>query len=96
MVRADVAYLIGEMPAEHGVFDKPEETKRMVYVVVKSVGQAEMYNALNLGLVPTYVFELSDYSEYQGEKILEYNGIRYRVLRTYVKDMTIEITVVNP
>ena len=44
------------------------------------------------GVSPTYVFRLSDRREYQGEKILKYNGDRYRVVRTYVDGYAIEIT----
>ena len=93
MVRADVAWLIAEDPKAHGVFDPPAMEKRMVYVVVKSVGQNEMYAALSQGLQPTFVLELSDYSEYHGEKLVEYGGKLYRIIRTYVKDMTLEMTV---
>lgn len=93
MVRADVVYLIGEVPEAHGVFDLPAETKRMVYCTVRSVSRSEVYAAKSSGLDPQLVFVLSDYLEYDGEPQLEYQGRRYKVIRTYVNNQQIEITV---
>ena len=94
MMRQDALYLVAESPADHGVFDKPEETQRLVYCSVKSVGGQEYYRALENGLRPVFVFVLNDYAEYQGEKIAVYHDVRYRVVRTYVTaQQTIELTV---
>lgn len=93
MVHADVIYLVKETPANHGVFATRTEEQRMVYADIKSVGRNEFYKAKNAGIEPTYVFELSDYSEYGGEKLVIYDGKRYKVVRTYVSDMRIELTV---
>lgn len=95
MVKEDIAYLIAEDPGDHGVFEPVDTVKRMVYVTVKSVGQQETYNAISIGLTPTFVFVLTDYSEYQGEKYIEYHNTKYSIFRTYVKDMAIEITAVE-
>jgi hypothetical protein len=38
------------------------------------------------------VFTLADYAEYQGEKICEFEGQRYRVIRTYETGGAIELT----
>lgn len=93
MIRADVLYLISENPEAHGVFDAPATTRRMVYCTVSSVSRTEVYLAKGHGLDPEFVFELSDFAEYQGEKIVEYNGVLYDVIRTYVRSQSIEITV---
>ena len=95
MVKADVIKLIKESPAAHGVFDSTvTKTARTVYCTVRSVGRTEIYHALSAGLQPEYIFELAHFFEYQGEKLVEYRGIEYRVIRTYVTDTdTIEITV---
>lgn len=93
MVRADVVYLVSETPAARGVFEPVERTKRMVYCEVRSVGMSEVYEAKGHDLEPEYVFDLSDYAEYNGEKIVEYNGVLYDVFRTYVNGQKIEITV---
>lgn len=89
----DVISLVGETPAAHGVFDQTTEKPRQVYCTVKSVGMNEAYQAMSNGLHPQFVFVLSDYSDYDGEKIVLYNSVRYRVVRTYRNNQQIELTV---
>ena len=93
MIRQDVIDLIAETPAAHGIFDKPTETKRTVFCEVRSVGMTEYYRALEQDLHPEFVFVLTDYAEYANEKICEYHGKRYRIIRTYVDRQRIELTV---
>lgn len=94
MMRSDVIYLVAEDPAAHGIFDRPEETLRMVYCAVKSVGLQEYYRALEQDLHPTFVFVLRDYAEYKAEKVCVYNGKRYRIVRSYVTPQnSVELTV---
>lgn len=93
MMFRDVLTLIAEDPKAHGVTEKPKETGRTVYVTVRSVGMNEAYLALSNGLQPQFVFALSDFSDYAGEKICEYNGTRYRIVRTYRRNQGIELTV---
>lgn len=93
MFRADEIFLISENPSSHGVFDTITETKRSVFAEVRSVGYREFYEAKNAGINPEIIFVLSDWNEYDGEKVIEWDNRRYRVVRTYVTGMTIEITV---
>lgn len=93
MLFRDVISLISENPAAHGVFDTITETSRQVFCSVRSVGMTEAYTALSNGLNPQFVFVLSDYADYQGEKICSYNGTRYRIVRTYRNNQQIELTV---
>lgn len=93
MLFRDVITLISENPAAHGVFDTTSETSRQVFCSVRSVGMTEAYTALSNGLNPQFVFVLSDYADYQGEKICSYNGKRYRIVRTYRNNQQIELTV---
>ena len=93
MIRQDVLYLIAESPKAHGAFDAATETRRMVFCTVRSVGMNEFYRAQENAMHPTFVFTLADSAEYQGEKICEYNGTRYAVIRTYVDRQRIELTV---
>lgn len=93
MIFRDVITLISENPAAHGVFDTTSETSRQVFCSVRSVGMTEAYTALSNGLNPQFVFVLSDYEDYQGEKICSYNGTRYRIVRTYRNNQQIELTV---
>lgn len=92
MINCDVIYLIAESPEAHGIFSPPTETGRMVFCEVNSVSRYEFWRAKENGAYPEYVFRLSDRLEYQGEKLLTYNGNRYRVVRTYVDGYAIELT----
>ena len=91
MIRADVIYLIHT--ETHGVFEAPTEKKKRVYCEVRSVGMNEFYRAMEHGIEPTYVFTLADYADYDGEKLVEYHGKRYRVVRVYFDDHSVELTV---
>lgn len=93
MMFRDVLTLIGEQPKKRGVTDKPKETGRTVFCTVRSVGLNEAYQAMANGLQPQFVFVLSDFADYDGEKICEYNGKRYRIVRTYRNNQSIELTV---
>lgn len=94
MVRADVVTLLGEDPKAHGVFDAPELTEREVYCEVKSVSQTEAYQARATGLNPEYRLVLSHSFEYKGEKLCDFRGIRYSIIRTYVNESDgVELTV---
>ena len=93
MWRRGVLTLIGETPEAHGIFDSPTETERTVFCEIRSVGYQEFYRAMEQDLHPTFVFRLADYAEYQGEKICTYEGKRYRIIRTYIDNTAIELTV---
>lgn len=89
----NVLTLIGEEPVSHGIFDEIVETRRDVFCEVRSVGYQEYYRALAQDLHPTFIFRLADYAEYQNEKICEFDGKRYRIVRTYIDRYAIELTV---
>lgn len=93
MIRAGVITLISE--SAHGVFDSFTPTTTQVFAEIRSVRQSEFYSALNDGIQPQYTFVLTDYADYHDEKLIEYNGLPYDVVRTYtpVDGQTIEITV---
>lgn len=93
MTARDVIYLIEESPEAHGVFEAVTETPRKVYCEVRSVGMNELYAAQANGLHPSFVFKLNHKADYNGEKILTYKGSRYRIVRTYVNGISIELTV---
>lgn len=92
MKRYDVINLITESDSEHGVFENVTETPRQVFCEVRSVGRTEVYQAMAVGVNVSIVFVLSVDADYQGEKELTYNNVRYRVVRTYVHDDEIELT----
>lgn len=69
------------------------ETTRTVFCGVRSVGQQEFYQASATDFHPELKLILADYLDYQGERLVEYNGIRYRVIRTYRAGQELELTV---
>lgn len=77
----------------------PTSTARQVFCQVRSVSRSEFYQAAQNGLHPEYIFVLSDYREYLGEKLLTYRDWTgttrtYYVTRTYRPDgsNSIELT----
>lgn len=93
-MKAGICKLITRSPEARGVLDDVTETTRTVYCTVKSIGQSETYQARAAGLNPELKIVLAHDFEYQGEDLLEYEGTRYTILRTYVTETDgIELTV---
>ena len=68
------------------VNDDPMMEKQMseaVYAEIKSIGQSEFYQAQTAGSRPQIKFKITDYLDYQNQKYLIHEGVRYKVLRTY-------------
>ena len=94
MMKASVAVLIGEIPEARGVLDEATESRRTVYCTVKSIGQSEAYQALSVGLKPEIKIVIPHDFEYQGESLAEFEGVLYKILRTYVTEADgIELTL---
>ena len=75
------------------------ETSREVFCDKASIGQREFYQAHAVGLQPEMKLVLADHLDYNGEQLVEYDGQRFRVLRTYRSGMELELVVyreVNP
>ena len=75
------------------------EVTREVFAKLGSIGQKEFYQAHAVGLQPELKFVLADYLDYSDEPMVEHEGQRYRILRTYRKGQQLELTVyreVNP
>ena len=60
-------------------------TETVVLCGLKSVSRNEFYSAAVNDLKPEHVFVVHGY-EYDGQKIVEFEGIRYRTIRTYAVD----------
>lgn len=52
---------------------------------LNSVGRSEFYNAAAAGLRPELLFTIHGY-EYNGQKLVKFEGVQYRVIRTYAVD----------
>ena len=61
----------------------PKETKRNVFCNVTSVSASEWYDAGRAGMKAEYRATMFVY-DYHGEEIVELDGVRYGVYRTYL------------
>lgn len=92
MIRAVEITFLQENP--HGVFESHTPKQRKALAEIRSVGMKEFYLAQNDGIEPEVIFRLTDYADYEGEKLLEYEGVLYDVIRAYtpVDGQTVDIT----
>ena len=58
-----------------------KEVKRTVFVQPRGVYASEFYNAAQLGLKPSLTLYMTNRNDYQGEKVLEFDGKEYSVIR---------------
>lgn len=72
---------------------KVDETTREVYCALKSIGSQEFYQSSATEYHPEAKFVLSDYLDYEGETLADYNGKPYRIIRTYRTGQRLELTV---
>lgn len=54
-----------------------------IFAELKSIGQTEFWQAQAAGFKPELKFVIQDYRDYDNQKIIEYDDVRYTVLRTY-------------
>ncbi len=66
---------------ELGVWEETY-TPRLVFAQVDSVSRAEFFDGGRNGLNPEFRMTMF-YGDYQGERLLRYNGQTYSVYRTY-------------
>ncbi len=90
----DVIYLIKVTETSNEYGDSiSAETSRRVACSKGSVGQKEFYQSQAVGLKPEIKVTIADYLDYEGEMLVEFEGIRYRVLRTYQSGRKLELTL---
>ena len=69
------------------------ETKREVFCGFRSIGMKEFYSANSTDFRPELKLILADYLDYDDETLADYNGVRYRILRTYRVGQELELTL---
>lgn len=69
------------------------DVKREVFCGFRSIGMKEFYSASATDFHPELKLVLADYLDYNGETLADYNGLRYRIVRTYRKGMELELTL---
>lgn len=87
----DFIFLIKENAAEQdetGNWQAISPTKRKVFARAQSPTRSEFFGAMQAGYETALVFELSAW-DYAGEAIVEYQGARYVVKKTYRKSLDI-------
>lgn len=86
MTRINKLKLITEATTTDAI-GQPTTTETSVEIIgeVRSATQSEYMTGRQSGLAPSYVFRVSMFI-YSGQKIVEYNGARYSVYRTYEAD----------
>lgn len=92
----NIAYLLkdGTKTYDRYLNESVETTRRMVYVQPRSVYNSEFYNASILGLHPSIVLTLTNREDYEGEKIVEFEGKTYSLIRTDWKAQRDSISLV--
>ena len=92
----NVAYLIKDGARTYDTYlnEHIAQTRRMVYVQPKSVYNSEFYNASILGLHPSITLTLTNREDYEGEKLVEFEGKTYEVIRADWKAQRDSITLV--
>ena len=80
----DVATLISYTTTGHDSMGNPTRTpiRADVFVQPRSVYASEYYNAAQLGLQPSLSLFLTNKADYSGQKVVEYHGLEYSVIRT--------------
>jgi SPP1 family predicted phage head-tail adaptor len=86
MLFRDVLDLISVTTTEDELGGVSEiKTNRQVFANKKSIRQNEFYDAHKAGLNPRIMFEVRT-AEYQGEKLLSFEGEEHNIIRTYDKN----------
>lgn len=86
MDRSDVIYLLTPKATKtpQGVTVKTY-TERLIFCRVRSISRAEFFDAGRNGLNPDFEFVIFA-GDYNGERLVRYNGDTYAVYRTYYGD----------
>lgn len=79
----DIAILKGNPTATYDTYgnEKLTYTDTQIFVQSRSVYQQEFYNAAQLGIHPSIVLKLTNRADYNGEKLVEYQGTLYDIVR---------------
>lgn len=84
MDRSDILKLIGQSYErdDNGVMQLVDTTEREIFCQVEGITRNEFFEAGRNGLNPEYKF-LIFFGDYQNERVVEYDGKRYAVYRTF-------------
>lgn len=57
-------------------------TQTEIFVLPRGVYNAEFYNAAQAGLHPSITFDVANKEDYNGQKLIEFEGKDYDIIRT--------------
>lgn len=79
----DVAVLKSYTTASYDEYGNPLKSvdKVTVFVQPRGVYSSEFYNAAQLGIKPSVTLYLANRADYGGQKIVEFQGVDYDVIR---------------
>lgn len=79
----NIAYLYSPGTKTYDTYGNEEivYTKRRVYVQPRGVYNSEFYNAQQVGLHPSINLTMANRADYENEKIVEFEGQLYDVIR---------------
>lgn len=84
MDRSDIVYLLNHTKTQNEFLAWVDTiAERQAFCEVTSVSQSEYFEGGRNGLNPSFRFRLFRY-DYNGETELKYNGITYRIYRTFI------------
>lgn len=91
----DVAYTLKEKITLNNKY-RPivSYDESMIYCNVKSIGQTEFYQSATVGLKPEIKLE-TKLLDLSGISHIKYNNKIYKILRTYQKADTVELTLTS-
>ena len=78
---------------EHGDPLLRQQVSEVVFAEQLSIQQSEFYQAQTSDKKPEIKFKITDYMDYQGQKYLIHEGIRYSILKTYQKPGSTELEI---
>ena len=71
-----------ESKSDAGYAEETPMIRRTLFCSKKSVGYSEFYKAQQQGQYARFKFDIYT-AEYAGERLAEYEGVRYTILRAY-------------
>lgn len=90
----EIAYLCSSVITQDEYLNEKEVFReREVFVEPRSVGTSEFYRAATTDFHPDIKLVLADYYDYEGEKVVRYDGKLYDVIRTYERYNRLELTL---
>ena len=94
MDRSNICYLISQtFTRDNAGVMKPAEISTQVFCNIQSVTASEWFEGGRNGLNPEYRLTMFE-GDYSGQEIVQLDGVRYAVYRTYkTKDNNIELYV---